>query len=82
MNPHLPNTSNLYIIIGIKFYGIYLISEFIHEQVDLAYDDLKNHHSEWVEPVLITISVMMLGLPPNGQGIAALQILNLLELSI
>ncbi len=46
----------------------------------LSYEDLARHHSEWVEPV----STLYRGntvweLPPNGQGIAALQMLNILE---
>jgi gamma-glutamyltranspeptidase/glutathione hydrolase len=46
----------------------------------LSYDDLANHHSEWVEPVSTTYrGYRIWELPPNGQGIAALQILNILE---
>ena len=42
--------------------------------------DLANHSSEWVAPVSTTYREWtMWELPPNGQGIAALQILNLLE---
>jgi gamma-glutamyltranspeptidase/glutathione hydrolase len=46
----------------------------------LSYDDLYRHHSEWVEPVSTTYrGVEVWELPPNGQGIAALQMLNILE---
>ena len=46
----------------------------------LTYDDLARHHSEWVEPVSTTYrGYEVWELPPNGQGIAALQILNILE---
>lgn len=46
----------------------------------LTYDDLSRHHSEWVEPVSTTYrGYEVWELPPNGQGIAALQILNILE---
>ncbi len=42
--------------------------------------DFADHTSEWVEPVSTTYRGWTLWeLPPNGQGIAALQILNLLE---
>jgi len=46
----------------------------------LSTDDLARHQSEWVEP----LSVRYRGydvweLPPNGQGIAVLQILQILE---
>jgi len=42
--------------------------------------DLANHTSEWVEPLSTTYrGHTVWELPPNGQGIAALQILNLLE---
>jgi len=46
----------------------------------LSYDDLARHHSEWVEPVSTTYrGYEVWELPPNGQGIAALQMLNILE---
>jgi gamma-glutamyltranspeptidase / glutathione hydrolase len=46
----------------------------------LTFDDLSRHHSEWVEPVNTSYrGYEIWELPPNGQGIAALEILNILE---
>jgi len=46
----------------------------------LAYEDLANHKSEWIDPVSTNYrGYDVWELPPNGQGIAALQILNILE---
>ena len=46
----------------------------------LSYKDLADHSSEWVEPVSTNYrGYDVWELPPNGQGIAALQILNILE---
>ena len=46
----------------------------------LRYEDLANHSSEWVTPVSTNYRGWdVYELPPNGQGIAALQILNILE---
>jgi gamma-glutamyltranspeptidase/glutathione hydrolase len=46
----------------------------------LTFDDLARHHSEWVDPVSTSYrGYDVWELPPNGQGIAALQMLNILE---
>ncbi|WP_241092978.1 gamma-glutamyltransferase [Xanthomonas bonasiae] len=46
----------------------------------LSYDDLASHHGEWVEPVSSNYrGYDVWELPPNSQGIAALQMLNILE---
>ncbi|MFP6678279.1 MAG: gamma-glutamyltransferase, partial [Pirellulaceae bacterium] len=46
----------------------------------LSYEDLSEHRSEWVEPVSIDYrGYRVWELPPNGQGIAALQMLQILE---
>ncbi|SHF99725.1 gamma-glutamyltransferase 2. Threonine peptidase. MEROPS family T03 [Microbulbifer donghaiensis] len=46
----------------------------------LSYEDLASHASDWVEPVSTNYrGYDIWELPPNGQGIAALQILNILE---
>lgn len=46
----------------------------------LSYQDLAEHHGEWVQPVSSNYrGYDVWELPPNSQGIAALQILNVLE---
>ncbi len=57
------------------------ISDFIIDQGGfLSFEDLKNHSSDWIDPVSTNYrGYDIWELPPNGQGIAALQILNLLE---
>ncbi|HEY8568662.1 gamma-glutamyltransferase [Microbulbifer sp.] len=46
----------------------------------LSFEDLAGHQSDWVEPVSTNYrGYDVWELPPNGQGIAALQILNILE---
>lgn len=47
----------------------------------LSVEDFAEHRSDWVDPVSIHYrGYEVFELPPNGQGIAALQLLNLLEL--
>ncbi|MGI9471620.1 MAG: gamma-glutamyltransferase [Rubripirellula sp.] len=46
----------------------------------LKLKDFTDHHSEWVEPVSTSYrGYEVWELPPNGQGIAALEMLNVLE---
>ncbi|MEW6237266.1 MAG: gamma-glutamyltransferase [Candidatus Omnitrophota bacterium] len=46
----------------------------------LRLEDLRDHTAEWVEPVSTSYrGYGVWEIPPNGQGIAALQMLNLLE---
>jgi len=43
-------------------------------------EDLNNYHAEWVDPISTTYrGYEVFELPPNGQGIAALEMLNILE---
>ena len=84
-NPDLANTLRVIAKDGRK--GFYegkianTIANFIQDQGGfLSYKDLKNHKSEWIDPVSTNYrGYDIWELPPNGQGIAALQILNLLE---
>lgn len=46
----------------------------------LSYEDLAAHHGEWVEPMSTNYrGYDVWELPPNSQGLTALQMLNLLE---
>ena len=84
-NPQLANT--LEIIAEKGRAGFYegevakTIADFIQAQGGfLTYEDLANFNSEWVEPVSTNYrGYDVWELPPNGQGIVALQILNILE---
>ena len=47
----------------------------------LTYEDFANHEGEWVDPLCVEYrgEVKLCELPPNTQGIAALQMLQMLE---
>ena len=46
----------------------------------ISYEDLATHTSDWIDPVRTNYRGFdVWELPPNGQGIAALQMLNILE---
>ncbi len=57
------------------------MAEHVQEQGGfLSTEDLAAHESEWVQPVSTDYrGYTVWELPPNGQGIAALQMLNILE---
>lgn len=84
-NPALANTYRLLAEKGRdEFYKgsiARVIDRFIHEQGGfLSYDDLAAHKSEWVDPVGVNYrGYDVWEIPPNGQGMAALQMLNILE---
>ena len=84
-NPSLANTYQLLAKQGRDAYYkgeiAKTIASFIQEQGGfLTIEDFANHKSEWVEPVSTNYrGYDVWELPPNGQGIAALQMLNILE---
>lgn len=57
------------------------LSEYMQENGGfITYEDLATHRGEWVEPVSVNYrGYDVWELPPNGQGIAALQMLQILE---
>ena len=57
------------------------IASFIKDQGGfLTTKDLSEHRSEWIEPVSTNYrGYDIWELPPNGQGIAALEMLNVIE---
>ncbi|ROH87833.1 gamma-glutamyltransferase [Stagnimonas aquatica] len=84
-NPHLANSLEAIAKGGRKaFYQgriAHTIADYVQAQGGyLSYEDLASHRSEWVEPVSTNYrGYEVWELPPNSQGIAVLQMLNLLE---
>lgn len=84
-NPRLANTYELIADKGRKVFYKGEIAKKIEAHMEeiggfLSREDLKDHESEWVTPVSTNYrGYDVYELPPNGQGIAALQMLNILE---
>lgn len=84
-NPNLANTLDAIAKGGRKAFYQGEIAKTIADYVQaqggyLSIEDLASHRSEWVEPVSTNYrGYEVWELPPNSQGIAALQMLNLLE---
>ena len=84
-NPNLANTLDTIARRGRK--GFYqgevaqTIADYVQAQGGyLSAEDLASHRSEWVQPVSTNYrGYDVWELPPNSQGIAALQMLNILE---
>lgn len=84
-NPRLANTLRMIAVDGRDVFYRGEIAQTIDRYMRendgyLRYEDLATHHAEWVEPVSANYrGYDVWELPPNGQGIAALQILQILE---
>ena len=83
-----PDLANTYQLLAQKGRSAFYEGE-IAEQIDkfmrknggyLRKEDFEKHHSTWVDPVSVNYrGYEVYELPPNGQGIAALQMLQMLE---
>ncbi|MFC2064233.1 gamma-glutamyltransferase family protein [Chloroflexota bacterium] len=84
-NPGLAKTFRTIADNGRKAYYDGEIGEAIIDTIQKAggcmtMDDLKDHHSTWDEPISTTFrEIRFWECPPNGQGLAALLALNILE---
>lgn len=84
-NPDLANTLEMIAEGGEEAFYNGPIAEIIDQYMrriggHLRLEDLQQHTSDWVEPVGVNYrGVDVYELPPNGQGIAALQMLQVLE---
>ena len=84
-NPGLAKTLNAIAVGGRDAFYRGPIAETIGEFMAandgyLSADDFAKHQSEWVDPVSVNYrGYDVWELPPNGQGIAALQILGIME---
>ncbi len=84
-NPNLANTLELLAKKGLReFYEgkpARVIDKYMHQQGGfLSYKDLASYHAVWVKPESTNYrGYDVWELPPNGQGIAVLQMLNMLE---
>ncbi len=84
-NPYLANTYEIIAEVGREAFYRGEIARIIADHVQesggfLSYEDMASHNSNWIDPVSTNYrGYDVWQLPPNGQGIAVLQILNILE---
>jgi len=84
-NPYLANTYETLAEVGRDAFYQGEIARIIADHVQesggfLSFDDMAAHTSTWIDPVSTNYrGYDVWQLPPNGQGIAVLQILNILE---
>ena len=84
-NPYLANTLKLLAEKGRdEFYkgeiAQKIVSYILEQGGFLSMRDLEDHRSEWVEPISVNYrGYDVWELPPNGQGTAALEMLNILK---
>ncbi|HVU19308.1 MAG TPA: gamma-glutamyltransferase family protein [Rhizomicrobium sp.] len=84
-NPDLANTLTMIATNGRDAYYKGPIAKTIDAYMkriggDLRYDDFADFHGEWVDPVSVNYrGYDVYELPPNGQGMAALQMLQILK---
>ncbi|WP_154852927.1 gamma-glutamyltransferase [Cyclobacterium xiamenense] len=84
-NPDLANTLEIIAKQGRDGFYRGKVAQTIADQVQaeggyLSTEDLANNAPEWVDPVSINYrGYAIWEMPPNGQGMAALQMLNILE---
>ncbi|MEM9532224.1 MAG: gamma-glutamyltransferase [Pseudomonadota bacterium] len=84
-NPNLANTLDIIAREGRDGFYAGAVAQTVATYIQelggfLSVEDLTSHRGEWVEPVSASYrGYDVWELPPNGQGIAALQILNILE---
>ncbi|MCU4156382.1 gamma-glutamyltransferase [Carboxylicivirga sp. A043] len=84
-NPYLAETYRLIAKHGRDYFYkgeiAHTITRFIEEQGGfLRMEDMAQHYSQWVQPVSVDYrGYDIWELPPNGQGITALQMLNILK---
>ncbi len=84
-NPYLANTLKMLVKNGFRYFyegkPAKVIDNYMKENGGfLSYSDLSAYHAEWVTPESTNYrGYDVWELPPNGQGIAVLQMLNMLE---
>lgn len=85
MNPNLARTYEMIALEGRDAFYKGAIAKNIDSYIKqnggfLSYEDLAAHTSSWIDPVSVNYrGYDVWELPPNGQGIAALQMLTILE---